>query len=117
MSEKITKTMIKIAKATKAIYTFRDRELDYGEVFSTAGLFAGMVKRADSLSQLCMGYGLNVSFDTTQQSVLGFKVDFKGDHLNGIEMAFLFDVMEELRKGSISGKVSLNDLLYERVEE
>ena len=109
--------MIKVAKATNAVYTFRDRELDYEEVFSPSGLFAGMVKRADSLSQLCLGYGLNVTFDKTQQSVLGFKVVFKGDELDAMAMACIFDVMEELRKGTISGKISLNDLLYERMDE
>jgi intracellular multiplication protein IcmS len=114
MAMDITQQMSKIARAMKRQFTLNGRPLTMEEVFSTTGLLPGMARRADQLSSLCLGYGIGVTFEDAEGSVLGVKVIFDEITPNVLRLLCLLDVLNELMKGTPVGEPApLDQLLYD----
>lgn len=106
--------LAKIAKALNAKFTLNDRPISYQEVFSDTGLLPAMARRADQLSSLCLGYGIGVSFDEAEKSLLGVKVTFDDVTPNIIRYLCLTDVLCELIQSAPSPhNTSLDELMYD----
>ncbi len=110
----ISQQMIKIARLLNAQFSLNGRPLMMEEVFAPTGLLAGMSRRADQLSSLCLGYGIGVTFEEAEGSVLGVKVIFDDITPNALRLLCLIDVMMELMKGTPRGSVTaLDQLMYD----
>ena len=110
----IPQLMIKIARSINAQFSLNGRPMTMDEVFSLTGLLPGMAKRADQLSTLCLGYGIGVSFEEAEGSVLGVKAVFDEITPNGLRLLCLVDVMMELMKGTPRGEpAALDQLMYD----
>jgi intracellular multiplication protein IcmS len=106
--------LAKIAKGLKAKFTLNDRQISYEEVFSETGLLPAMARRADQLSSLCLGYGIGVSFDEAEKSLLGVKVTFDDVTPNVIRYLCLTDVLCELiQSGATPHSTPLDELMYD----
>lgn len=109
----ISNKMCAIAKELKASFTFSGKPITYEEVFSVSGLLPGLAKRADQLAMLCLGYGLGVTFEDAEGTLLGMKVKFDEMTPDILRYLFITDVLSELIKVSTSkDRVSLDELLY-----
>lgn len=110
----ITQQMIKVARLMNARFSLNGRPLTTEEVFSPTGLLPGMARRADQLSSLCLGYGIGVTFEEAEGSVLGVKVIFDDISPNALRILCLIDVLNELMKGTGKGEMaSLDQLMYD----
>lgn len=110
----LSKKLEEITKAMGASFTFKGRTLSLGEIFSDSGLLPGLAKRADQLSQLCLGYGIGVSFQDMDQAVLGTQVTFDEFTPEVLRLFMITDVLYELIRSSASQyAVSLDELLYD----
>lgn len=110
----INKKLILIAKSLKANFTLNGRPISYEEVFSDTGLLPALAKRADQLSSLCLGYGIGVSFDEAEKSLLGIKIIFDDVTPNVLRYLCITDVLNELIKASpISDSTPLDELMYD----
>jgi len=110
----ISEQMIKIARAMGVQFTLNGRPLTMDEVFSTTGLLPGMSRRADQLSSLCLGYGIGVTFEEAEGSVLGVKVVFDDITPNVLRLMCLTDVLHELTKSTPKGEpAALDQLMYD----
>lgn len=106
--------LAKIAKALNAKFTLNDRSISYEEVFSETGLLPAFARRADQLSSLCLGYGIGVSFDEAEKSLLGIKVTFDDVTPNIIRYLCLTDVIHELMQTSPTPHATpLDELMYD----
>jgi intracellular multiplication protein IcmS len=114
MDTLIGKKMALIAKNTGCTFTLKGREITLNEVFSSSGLLPGLSKRADQLASLCFGYGIGTTFDDTENSILGVKVNFDDYTPEVIRLMCLTDVLFELIKANPSrNEISLDELLYD----
>ncbi len=110
----IQKSLIKVAKRLNANFTLNERKLVYEEVFSDVGLLPAIAKRADQLCSLCLNYGIGVTFDEEENSMLKVKVAFDDTTPNVIRMMCLVDVLCELIYLAPSRDVTpLDELLYD----
>lgn len=110
----VTQQMIKLARVMNVQFTLNGRPMTMDEVFSPVGLLPGMSRRADQLSSLCLGYGIGVTFEEAEGSVLGVKVIFDDITPNVLRLLCLADVLHELVKGTPSGQAaSLDQLMYD----
>lgn len=110
----VSQQMQKVARLMNAQFSLNGRPLTLDEVFSPAGLLAGMARRADQLSSLCMGYGIGVTFEEAEGSVLGVKVIFDEITPNVLRLLCLIDVLNELMRGTPRGEVvALDQLMYD----
>jgi intracellular multiplication protein IcmS len=110
----ISQQMSKIARLMSASFSLNGRPMTMDEVFSPTGLLPGMARRADQLSSLCLGYGIGVTFEEAEGSVLGVKVVFDDITPNVLRLLCLVDVMNELMKGTPRGEVTaLDQLMYD----
>lgn len=110
----ISKQMIKIARSLNVQFTLSGRPLTMDEVFSTTGLLPGMARRADQLSSLCLGYGIGVTFEEAEGSLLGVKVIFDEITPNVLRLLCLTDVLNELTKSTPRGDPApMDQLLYD----
>lgn len=110
----ISEQMIKVARLMGGNYSLNGRPLTMEEVFSTSGLLAGMARRADQLSSLCLGYGIGVTFEEVEGSPLGVKVIFDDITPNVLRLLCLIDVLNELMRGTPRGDVvALDQLMYD----
>ncbi|MBX3709841.1 MAG: type IV secretion protein IcmS [Gammaproteobacteria bacterium] len=106
--------MTKIARVMNAQFTLNGRPMTMEEVFAPTGLMPGIARRADQLSSLCLGYGIGVTFEELEGSVLGVKVIFDEITPNVLRLLCLVDVLNELIKGVPKGEpVPLDQLMYD----
>lgn len=110
----ISKKMCLIAKALNAKFYLNDRFTSHEEVFAETGLLPAISKRADQLSTLCLGYGIGVSFDEAEKSLLGVKAVFDDVTPNVLRLMFLTDVTADLiRSGPSRDRTPLDELMYD----
>ena len=114
MSEQIKKNLGQIALTMSAKFTLNDNFIGVEEVFSDTGLLPALARRADQLCSLCLGYGIGVSFEEAEKSLLGVKVIFDEVTPNVLRYMCITDVVCELMKVStIDGRTSLDELMYD----
>ena len=98
----------------KVNFTLNDRTISYDEVFKETGLLPAIARRADQLCSLCLGYGIGVSFDEAEKSLLGVKVTFDDVTPNVLRYMCITDVMFELKNASPSkDSIALDELMYD----
>ena len=97
-----------------ARFSLNGRPMTMEEVFAPTGLLPGMARRADQLSSLCLGYGIGVTFEEAEGSVLGVKAVFDDITPNVLRLLCIIDVMNELMKGTGRGDMTaLDQLMYD----
>ena len=110
----ISKSMALIARANTAKFYLNDRFISYEEVFSVTGLLPAIARRADQLCSLCLGYGLGVSFEDSEQALLGLRVIFDEVTPQSLRLLYLTDVVSELIRGGMSSDyTALDELMYD----
>lgn len=112
--DKIAKTMCAVAKQLKANFTLSGNAITYEEVFSPTGLLPAIVKRADQLASLCLGYGIGATFEDAEGSKLGTKVKFDEVTPNVVRYMTMTDVLTELIQSAPSKeRTPLDELMYD----
>jgi intracellular multiplication protein IcmS len=110
----LAKKLEAISKQLGATFSFKGQNLPLAEVFAETGLLPGLAKRADQLAQLCLGYGIGVSFQDADQAVLGKKVNFDEFTPEVLRIFMITDVLCELiRMSPTPHAVALDELLYD----
>lgn len=114
MQEEIQKNMGLIANAMNAKFYLNERFIGYEEVFSDTGLLPAIARRADQLCSLCLGYGIGLSFEEADKSLLGVRVIFDEVTPNVLRFMCMTDVVSELIKASPDeGRTPLDELMYD----
>jgi intracellular multiplication protein IcmS len=110
----INKQLINIAKEMSVGFVLNSKPMSAAEVFSDTGLLPALTRRADQLCTLCFGYGLGVSFDESDKSVLGVRVIFDEATPNVLRLMCITDVLFELKQASQTPNViTLDELMYD----
>lgn len=110
----MSKKMAAIAKVLEANFTLNDNPITYKEVFADTGLLPAIARRADQLCSLCLGYGLGISFDEAEKSMLGVRVVFDDVTPNILRFMCMTDVLCELIQSSPSTtSTTLDELMYD----
>lgn len=77
-------------------------------------MLPAIAKRADQLCSLCLGYGLGLTFEEAEGSVLGTKVIFDEITPPVLRMLCITDVVNELIQATPKGDVTvLDQLMYD----
>lgn len=114
MERSISQCMAIIAASMNAKFYLNDRFLSFDEVFAETGLLPAMVKRADQLCSLCLGYGLGAKYDEAEGTILGTRVIFDDVTPNVLRLLCLTDVLSEMIQGGPSKDYTpLDELLYD----
>lgn len=114
MNVDISKSMAMIAAHLNAKFYLNDRFVSYEEIFSVTGLLPAIAKRADQLCSLCLGYGLGLSFDDSEEALLGSRVSFDEVTPNAIRLLCMTDVVNELiQHGPSKEYTPLDELMYD----
>ena len=110
----LTPQIVSIAKVLKCNFTVRGQPIAYEQVFADKGLLPAFVRRADQLCSFCLGYGLGVSFEDQQGSMLGNRVKFDDVTPNALRLLCISDVLIEVIQQAPSREVTpLDDLMYD----
>ncbi len=102
-----------ISKKQGWVFQLKGKVLTVEEIFSFNGMLPAMAKRADQLSLLCLGYGIGVEFEDSDASILGYQLKLKDNSNDLVRLACIFDVVNEMAKTSATGKIVVDELLYE----
>ena len=104
----------KVARVMGARFSLNGRPMTIDEVFAPAGLLPAISRRADQLSSLCLGYGIGVTFEEAEGSILGVKVIFDDITPNVLRMLCVADVIHELTQNTPRGDMTpLDQLMYD----
>lgn len=110
----LTNEMICIAKTLRCNFTLREQPVPYEQVFADTGLLPALARRADQLSSFCLGYGLGVSFEDQQGTMIGSRVKFDDATPNALRLLCLTDVLIEIMQQAPSRDLTpLDDLMYD----
>jgi intracellular multiplication protein IcmS len=110
----LNKQLSIIARALGANFTLNQRPISYEEVFSEAGLLPAIARRADQLCSLCLGYGIGISFDEADKSLLGVRVIFDEATPSALRFLCITDVLCELiHAGPSVSSTPLDELMYD----
>jgi len=102
-----------LAKAMNAKFSIKGDSLSYSKVFSEVGMLPRIVRRANN-SCLLLGYGLGVTFEDEERSMLGLKVIFDDVTPMSLRLLFILDVVAELiEKSTKKGVTVLDELIHE----
>lgn len=116
MKKDLNFVLCQVAKQMNAKFYLLERMISYEEVFASTGLLPAMVKRADQLASLCIGYGLGASYKDTEQGLLGAEVVFDEITPLSLRLIFIVDVIYELINSSPTTDFTpLDELLKESV--
>lgn len=108
------KKLAAICKRIGVNFTLKGRPLSYDEVFSDTGMMPGIAKRADQLASLCLGYGIGVTFEDAEKSLLGRRAKFDEYTPDVLRLLCITDVIYELMKNSPSKEATaLDELMYD----
>jgi intracellular multiplication protein IcmS len=114
MSLDISKSMVLIANKLNAKFILNNHPIKYEDIFVPTGLLPAMVRRADQLSSLCLGYGLGASYEDAEDALLGIRVIFDEVTPNALRLLCLTDTLCELIKGAPSrDNTPLDELMYD----
>jgi len=114
MDKSISGNMSLIAASMHAKFYLNERFLSFEDVFSDKGLLPAIAKRADQLCSLCLGYGLGLSFEEAEGSLLGKRVLFDEVTPNSLRLLFITDVVNELIQGGPArDHTPLDELMYD----
>ncbi|MDP3558961.1 MAG: type IV secretion IcmS family protein [Legionellaceae bacterium] len=114
MTTTLIQSLTQITAQMGAKFYLNDRFVSYDEVFSDAGVFTAMVRRADQLAYLCLGYGLGVTFEDAEGTLLGSRAVFDEVTPNALRLLCLLDVISELVQGGPSKDYTpLDELMYD----
>lgn len=103
-----------IATSMHAKFFLNERFLSFEDVFSDKGLLPAIARRADQLCSLCLGYGLGLSFEEAEGSLLGKRVLFDEVTPNSLRLLFITDVVNELIQGGPArDHTPLDELMYD----
>ena len=104
----------KVARVMGARFSLNGRPMTIDEVFAPTGLLPAIVRRADQLCSLCLGYGIGVTFEESEGAVLGVKVIFDDITPNTLRLLCITDVLHELTQGTSRGDMTaLDQLMYD----
>lgn len=110
----IEKSLIAIVKAMKVTFTVNNRIISPEEICKDTGLLPGIARRADQLCALCLGYGIGLSFDEAEKSLLGVRVVFDDVTPNILRFMCITDVIFEMINSAPSrDSVPLDELMYD----
>ena len=114
MASDITRQLVSIAKALKAKFTLNDKPIIPEEIFMETGLLPAIARRADQLCSLCLGYGIGITFEEADRSILGVRVIFDDVTPNILRFMCITDVLCELIQSSPSRSTTpLDELMYD----
>jgi intracellular multiplication protein IcmS len=110
----VPELIIKIARTMGLRFSLNGRPMTNEEVFSVTGLLPAISRRADQLSSLCLGYGIGVTFEEAEGSILGVKVVFDDITPNILRILCITDVLNELTQSTPKGDMApLDQLMYD----
>lgn len=110
----IVTKMLAIAKAMNCKFTLKSDDIAIEKAFSAIGLLPAIMRKADQLCSFCMGYGLGVTFDRADNSMLGVSVQFDNKIPISLRLLCFTDVLLEIVHASSSTQiVSLDSLVEE----
>jgi intracellular multiplication protein IcmS len=114
VSQSITSAMSRICVALNAKFYLNNKFVTHDDVFSSKGLLPAIARRADQFCSLCLGYGLGVTFNDVEDSLLGREVIFDTVTPNSLRLLCFTDVINELIQGGPSMDYTpLDELMYD----
>lgn len=103
-----------VAKAMGCQYTVRGEPIPHEKVFSPLGLLPSIMRRADQLCSFCMGYGLGLTFERSENAMLGAVVQFDTTTPNALRLLCATDVLYEfMQQASSQDSIPLDDLMLD----
>lgn len=110
----MSKKLASLARVLHAKFSLNERSITVEEVFAENGLLPAIARRADQLCSLCLGYGIGISFEEAEGSILGVKVTFDDVTPSTLRYLCVTDVLIELIQSSPSKDVTpLDELMYD----
>jgi intracellular multiplication protein IcmS len=111
--ETIVKQIVAIANTIGCQYTINNEVIAAEKAFAVTGLLPAIMRRADQLSSFCLGYGLGITFERADGSMLGVAVYFDNKVAISVRLLCATDVILELVHASSSSKLVALDSLME----
>ena len=102
----IENAILQISNELKIKFEKDGKEYFANEVLTSGSYLSSIVKRAEKLSDFCLGQGIGAIYDNT--SAGSSSVRFDTNHSKLITLLFITDVLIELSSGS--KKIDLNSL-------
>jgi intracellular multiplication protein IcmS len=109
-----SQTLELVSKEMNIGFTLHNKVIGADEVFAETGLLPAILRRADQLCSFCFGYGLGVTFDESDQSRLGIKVNFNKEVPNVLRVMCAVEILYELAEAATNRtRIALDDLMYD----
>lgn len=95
-------------------FSLKGKVLSYDEVFAFDGIFPGLMKRAEQLSSLCLGYHLGAQYEQAENTLLGKRVSLDESTPDVIRIMCIVDQIYELaRMNGNMEVIPVDEMLYD----
>ncbi len=108
----LTKYLCSLTESLNCKFTLRGQAVPTEKLFADTGLLPGLLRKADQLSQFCLGHDLGIRFEDAPGTMLGNKAELNDKISDGLRLLCLLDVMMEIIYAAPSREaVPLDELL------
>ena len=110
----LNRQLVNIADTLGAKFNLNNKPISHTQVFADTGLLPAIARRADQLCSLCFGYGIGVSFEESEKSVLGVRVVFDETTPTVLRLMCIADALNEIIQNSPDPhNTALDELMYD----
>ena len=103
-----------IAEELDCNFTLQERPVPIDQVFAVDGLLPGFMRRADQLSSFCLGYELGVTYEKSENAMLGVRAVLDDDTPMSLRLLCVTDVLIEIMQNAPNHETTpLDELMTE----
>ncbi|MES2212284.1 MAG: type IV secretion IcmS family protein [Pseudomonadota bacterium] len=108
----LTKFLCALSESLNCKFILRGQAMPMEKLFAENGLLPGLLKKADQLSQFCLGHDLGIRFEDAPGTMLGTKAELNDKISDALRLLCLLDVLMEIIYAAPSrDAVPLDELL------
>ena len=110
----LSKQLVLISRKLGVNFSLNEKPISLEDIFADTGLLPAIARRADQLCSLCLGYGIGISFEDVEKSLLGVRIMFDEVTPNLLRYLCITDVMTEIMKANgDKSAIPLDELMYD----
>lgn len=110
----ISEALTRVISKLDVSFTLRSEPISIKNVLAPSGLLPAIARRADQTANLCLNYGIGISFEEAEESELGVQVRFDNVTPQTLRLMCMYDViLDIIGYSDDENVVALDELLFD----
>jgi intracellular multiplication protein IcmS len=110
----LSEQLCAIAKNMGLRFSLKGASIPAEKVFGASGLLPAILRRADQLCSFCLGHGLGVTFERSEQGMLGVGISLDDKVAGSVRLLCALDIVIDFVQRAPAGQpIAVDDLMVD----